>query len=204
MQGSWQTKLHEEGHQLDHIFAKTSEISGNNAYPFAFTHANTDTGKAIAAAIKDDIISFLNGAIDYSNTNSGTKYKPVADLGRISADTRIAFDRYVCYLTSNGVDGKSSCQIGIFTDAIGLYTRDKLSRNTLSCGGWGHKSSYNKSGGISGANSETWATFCALRACGTREEIDVAKTLMPNTWKCLEGVYTKMAKYLRKNSMPNY
>lgn len=201
LKGSWQAKYHEEGHQLDHLLAKVDEISGDSAYKWAFTHASTKTGKELVDAIEEDILSFINNAIEYTNKKNSTKYKVVTSLDRISADTRVAFDAYVCYLTSNGMDGKAKCQLGIFTDAIGLFTKDRLSRNMLSCGGWGHDSAYNKDGGKSGATSETWATFFALRTCGSEEEVEYVKNVMPSTWKCMDNVYKKLAKYLETNNL---
>lgn len=209
LKGSWQTKYHEEGHQLDHLLSKVSEfaevadgVSSIDAmYIRAFTHTNTKLGTTISKAIEEDILSFLNTAIQYSNDNEGQSYKPLKSMNRISRDARYAFDRYVNYLTSSGADKKEMCQLGMFTDAIGLFTRDSLSRNTLSCGGWGHKSSYNKDRGKAGANSETWATFCALRTCGSKDEMDYAKKTMPETWKCLDGIYHQLAEYLKKNSL---
>ncbi len=199
LKGGWQTKLHEEGHQMDHLLSKVTQIAGNASPNRAFTTVHTVTGKKLSDAILDDILGFLNKAIDYTNKESGTAYKKVTSLGRISGDTRKAFDKYVCHLTSNGMDRRVSCELGIFTDAIGLYTKDRLSRNTLSCGGWGHSSQYNKDRGIDGSASETWATFCALRACGDAEEVEFTKKIMPSTWKAMDEVYHNLAEWLKTN-----
>lgn len=200
LKGSWQTKYHEEGHQLDHLLAKVEEVSGTSGgYMWAFTHTSTATGKAISSAIEKDILSFLNTAIQYSNDKEGCKYKPITNLTRISSDARYAFSRYINYLTSNGVDRKVSCQLGILSDAIGLYTGDRISPHSY--GLWGHDSSYNKQRGKSGATSETWATFCALRTCGSEEEVAYAKNIMPSTWSVLDGVYHVVAQYVAKNKL---
>lgn len=200
LKGSWQTKYHEEGHQLDHLLAKVEEVSGTSGgYMWAFTHTSTATGQKIASAIEKDILSFLNTAIKYSNDNEGCKYKSITSLTRISSDARYAFARYINYLTSNGVDRKVSCQLGILSDAIGLYTGDRISPHSY--GLWGHDSSYNKQRGKSGATSETWATFCALRTCGSKEEIAYAQNIMPSTWNVLDGVYHVVAQYVAKNQL---
>lgn len=200
LKGSWQTKYHEEGHQLDHLLAKVEEVSGTSGgYMWAFTHTSTATGKAISSAIEKDILSFLNTAIQYSNDKEGCKYKPITNLTRISSDARYAFSRYINYLTSNGVDRKVSCQLGILSDAIGLYTGDRISPHSY--GLWGHDSSYNKQRWKSGATSETWATFCALRTCGSEEEVAYAKNIMPSTWSVLDGVYHVVAQYVAKNKL---
>ena len=205
--GSWQTKYHEEGHQLDHIIGALRDKSpfwaeGDSPYSSikgAFTSVSTKTGKAIRDAIESDILDFLNTAISYSNDKEGTSYKPLKDLKRITADSRFAFARYINNLTSNGVDKKVACQLCILSDAIGLHTGDRISPHSY--GLWGHSSSYNKERGKSGATSETWATFCALRMCGSTEEVEMAKKIMPNTWGVLDGSFTSLAKWLISNDL---
>lgn len=208
LKGSWQTKYHEEGHQLDNLLSKVSEFGEvvddgamSLLYAKDFTNCGTVSGVKITEAIEKDILSFINTAIQYTNGADEQEYKPLKSMSRISREARISFDRYVNYLTSNGADQKERCQLGMFTDAIGLFTKDNLSRNTLSCGGWGHRSAYNKERGKAGANSETWATFCAIRTCGSKEEVEYAKKTMPETWKCLDGIYHKVAVYLSKNDL---
>ena len=205
--GSWQTKYHEEGHQLDHIIGALKDSNpfwedGDltfGAIGHAFTSVSTKTGKAISNAIGTDILDFLNTAISYSNANEGTSYKPIKDLTRITADSRYAFARYINHLNSNGADAKVTCQLGIISDAIGLHTGDRISPHSY--GLWGHRSSYNKDRGKNGATSETWATFCALRMCGDTEEVEMAKKIMPNTWSVLDDAFTTLAKWLITNDL---
>ena len=83
---------------------------------------------------------------------------------------------------------------------IGLFTRDKLSRNMLGFG-WGHDGSYNKNRGRDGSASETWATFCALRVCGSKEEVDMMKKVMPETWDCMNKIYHEIAVYLEEHDL---
>lgn len=200
LRGSWQTKFHEEGHQLDHILSSVEKIAGSDAFGYAFTSSRYPTGKKIQAAIEKDLVSFLNKAVKYSNEKEGQSYKPVKGLSRIASDTRFAFTRYMIHLTSGGMDSVASCQLGVLTDAIGLYTKDRLSRNQLGFG-WGHDSSYNKQTGIDGSSSETWATFCALRVCGSKEEVEMMKKVMPETWKCMDGIYHDIAVYLEDHEL---
>lgn len=206
--GSWQTKYHEEGHQLDHLLGvigsnPLAEDAGNNKSLFsmgrAFTCNGTKMGAKIGEAIGDDILAFLNKAIQYSNKNEGTSYKELKNLNRITSDSRFAFARYINHLTNSGSDRKVACQLGMLSDAIGLYTGDKISPHSY--GLWGHRSSYNKDRGKDGANSETWATFCALRTCGSVEEVSFAKSVMPNTWGVLNTVYGDIAKWLLTNDL---
>lgn len=200
LRGSWQTKFHEEGHQLDHILSSVEKIAGSDAFGYAFTSSRYPTGKKIQAAIEKDLVSFLNKAVKYSNEKEGQSYKPIKGLSRIASDTRFAFTRYMVHLTSGGMDSVASCQLGVLTDAIGLYTKDRLGRNQLGFG-WGHDSSYNKQTGIDGSSSETWATFCALRVCGSKEEVEMMKKVMPETWKCMDGIYHEIAVYLEDHEL---
>lgn len=208
LEGSWQTKYHEEGHQLDHLLGKIgsnplAEDAQNNKSLFsmnrAFTCNGTKVGVKMGDAIGEDVLNFLNEAIAYSNANEDTEYKPLKSLDRITRDSRYAFARYINYLTSNGADRKTTCQLGILSDAIGLYTEDRISPHAYNL--WGHKSAYNKDRGKDGANSETWATFCALRTCGSKEDVEMAKKIMPSTWKVMDSAFKTLAKWLKKNDL---
>lgn len=203
LKGAWQTKFHEEGHQLDDIVSGIEKIAGKTKQSFfdrAFTSSAFPTGKKIQDAIEKDLIKFVNTAIDYSNTKEGQSYKAINGLGRVTSDARYAFTRYMVHLTSGGMDSKTTCQLGVLTDAIGLFTKDKLGRNMLGFG-WGHDSSYNKKRGRDGSASETWATFCALRVCGSKEEVDMMKKVMPETWDCMNKIYHEIAVYLEEHDL---
>lgn len=203
LKGAWQTKFHEEGHQLDDIVSGIEKIAGKTKQSFfdrAFTSSAFPTGKKIQDAIEKDLIKFVNTAIDYSNTKEGQSYKAINGLGRVTSDARYAFTRYMVHLTSGGMDSKTTCQLGVLTDAIGLFTKDKLGRNMLGFG-WGHDSSYNKRTGRDGSASETWATFCALRVCGSKEEVDMMKKVMPETWDCMNKIYHEIAVYLEEHDL---
>ena len=207
LKGAWQTKYHEEGHQLDHLLSNVEEISGTKgSVARAFTYSATETGKKIQQAIETDLVSFVNKSISYYNWKHGKEsgfkeVKLITNFNRLSREVRYAFDEYYCSLTSSGMDRPEACRMGILTDAIGLFTKDRLSRNTLSCGGWGHDSAYNKDRGENGSASETWATFCALRTAGTKEEQDRARALLPNTWSIMNSVYHDIAVYVESNQL---
>lgn len=206
LKGSWQTKFHEEGHQLDHLFANIEEIAGVSNPFRAFTDPYTPTGKKIQKALEQDLLEFVNQSILYYNNahkaDTGFKaVKSITSFDRLAREVRYAFDEYWCSLTNSGMDRKVSCQMGILSDAIGLFTKDRLSRNTLSCGGWGHDSSYNKDRGKAGSASETWATFCALRTAGAKDEVKLAVKLMPNTWSVMDDIFHEIAVYLATNNI---
>lgn len=46
-----------------------------------------------------------------------------------------------------------------------------------------------------------WATFCALRVCGSKEEVEMMKKVMPETWKCMDGIYHDIAVYLEDHEL---
>ena len=209
LNGSWQTKYHEEGHQLDHLLFNVSEITGKvdnpSVWDRAFTASNTETGKLLQKAINEDCLEFVNSAIMFYNDenkgNGGKEVKLLNNFNRIPREVNYAFRSYIASLTSGGVDRKASCQLGIISDALGLWTKDRLGRNSGGVSLWGHDSKYNKDRDGDGSSSETWATFCALRTCGSEEEQRIAKTVMPKTWAAMDEVYHKVAEYVRKNKL---
>lgn len=198
--GSWQTKFHEEGHQIDHIFGKIDDFCDNRSKGFysCITNMECSVGKEMGEAIEKDILSFINSAITHCNKN-GDSYKPLKSLARISGDAKLATIKYLNELTSDRADTVKKCQLGILTDAIGCYTKAGL--HPFAHGYWGHRASYCKSVGKNGAVSETWATFCAMRVCGSKEEIEELKRVMPETWKSMSKVYSKIATYLLTNNI---
>ena len=205
LKGAWQTKYHEEGHQLDHLLSKVEAVAGDkDGFQRAFTDPHTPTGQRIQAALEDDLLGFVNQAVTYYNgvhgKDAGFKaVKAVSSFDRIPREVRYAFDEYYCSITNSGMDRAEACRMGILSDAIGLFTKDKLSRNTLSCGGWGHDSAYNKDRGKAGSASGTWATFCALRTAGSKAEVSRAKELMPKTWGVMDGIFHDIAEYSKNN-----
>jgi hypothetical protein len=207
LSGSWQTKYHEEGHQLDHILAKVDDVAGSGSgFQWAFTDPSTATGKKIQAALEEDLLGFVNQAVSYYNgvhsADSGFKaVKAITSFDRLPREVRYAFDEFYCSLTSSGMDKAEACRMGIFLDAIGLFTKDRLSRNTLSCGGWGHDSSYNKDRGKAGSASETWATFYSLRTAGSKAEVTRAQELLPKTWGVMDGIFHSISEYVRKSGL---
>lgn len=207
LKGAWQTKYHEEGHQLDHLLCNVEEITETKGIVSrAFTSNATNAGQKISAALEADLLDFVNKSIAYYNNKNSSvtgfnPVKPLKSLSRISRETIFAFDEYYGSLTAMGTDSAESCRLGILMDALGLFTQDRLSVNRSRYGGWGHKPVYNKSKDGDGANSETWATFCALRTAGDGAEIKTAKSVLPKTWAVMDDIFHRIAEYVKTNKL---
>ena len=202
--GAWNTKFHEEFHQLDHIlglnktkFAKTA--SGN--FVSKFTDISTDYGKRMIQAIDDDILSAINKAVDWRNAERvadgmEASFKHLKNLDRISGD---ASDSLVYWLKQNYGTTKRKAQINLFTDAVGLSTKNRIP--LYSKGFWGHTPAYNKERGKSGATSETWATFASLFNCGDDETVKIIKELMPSTWETYSDIMKEVIEFASDNPL---
>lgn len=202
--GAWNTKFHEEFHQLDHIlglnktkFAETA----SGAFADKFTNISTAYGKRMIQAIDDDILSAINKAVDWRNAERvadgmEATFKHLKNLERISGD---ASDSLVYWLKTNYGTVKKKAQIDLFTDAVGLSTKNRIP--LYSKGFWGHTPSYNKERGKSGATSETWATFAALFNCGDAETISIVQELMPSTWATYSDIMKEVIEYAADNAL---
>lgn len=202
--GAWNTKFHEEFHQLDHIlglnktkFAETA----SGAFADKFTNISTAYGKRMIQAIDDDILSAINKAVDWRNAERvadgmEATFKHLKNLERISGD---ASDSLVYWLKTNYGTVKKKAQIDLFTDAVGLSTKNRIP--LYSKGFWGHTPSYNKERGKSGATSETWATFAALFNCGDAETISIVQELMPSTWATYSDIMKEVIEYAAYNAL---
>lgn len=202
--GAWNTKFHEEFHQLDHIlglnktkFAETA----SGAFADKFTNISTAYGNRMIQAIDDDILSAINKAVDWRNAERvadgmEATFKHLKNLERISGD---ASDSLVYWLKTNYGTVKKKAQIDLFTDAVGLSTKNRIP--LYSKGFWGHTPSYNKERGKSGATSETWATFAALFNCGNAETISIVQELMPSTWVTYSDIMKEVIEYAADNAL---
>lgn len=138
--GAWNTKFHEEFHQLDHILAlnKTKFArTASGSFADKFTHISTDYGKRMIQAIDDDILTAINKAVDWRNAErvaDGTEatFKHLKNLDRISGD---ASDSLVYWLKQHYGTAKQKAQIDLFTDAVGLSTKNRIP--LYSKGFWG-------------------------------------------------------------------
>ena len=200
---AWHTKFHEEFHQLDHILSQSKfglQPDGNvspykNLYT-QFTGGNTVIGQQMIKSIDDDILAVVNKSIDWYNENEGLSIKHLKSLNRISSD---AYKSTIRYLKTTYDTDKTKAQIAMFTDAMGLSTRNRL--NPHGNGFWGHDAPYNKDRSKDGAASETWATFGSLFYTGDAETISLVKGLMPNTWETYSSVLEDVLEYALTNDI---
>lgn len=203
--GSWHTKFHEEFHQLDHMLSQTKfglqpdgTISPYKNLFTNFTGSHTVIGEKMISSIDDDVLSVVNKSIDWMNSNEGLSIKHLKSLDRISGD---AYRAIIKYLKTTYPTPKAKAQIGMFTDAMGLTTKNRL--NPHGNGFWGHEASYNKDRSKDGATSETWATFGSLFFTGDDETISLVKSLMPATWTTYSSTLQEVIEYSLENDI-NY
>lgn len=209
--GAFNTKIHEEFHQLDHILADMmspfSEYLDEEAVHYirpynriSFTNPNTKVGKRMSEAIEQDILKFTNDAIDWKNKEriaDGEKpLKHIKDFNRIPSDVKIAFKDY---LKANYNTPKDRAEIAVFTDAVGLHTEGRI--HPYDFGYWGHDATYSKQRGKAGATSETWATYGSLKLGDTPEAWNKMVELMPNTVKVYDEVFEDLLKYVETNDL---
>lgn len=206
--GAWKTKFHEEFHQLDHLLSQTQFAalpSGANCpYKNSYTHfTNSDTviGKRMIESIDADVLSTINSSVDWRNqgrTESGLVpiFKHSKSLERLSGE---AGESLLYFLKAKYNTQKLQAQIYIFTDAVGLTTKNRIS--PYSNGFWGHNASYNKARGKDGAASETWATFGSLFFSADDEAKYIVKELMPKTWETYESVLNEILDYTITNKL---
>lgn len=196
--GAWNTKFHEEFHQLDHLLEATGFAGSNNGVNIrgAFTDIRTQKGAEMGDAIMKDVINVINRAIDENPATDGLKRTKVKSLGRISSDAKKAL--YV-YLHRHYDTPAKRAQIAMFTDAMGLCTQDRLS--PFKWGFWGHDSGYNKSRGISGATSETWANYGAVVMQEHEPTMELLRELMPETFKVYDRVFGEVLEFAAKHEL---
>ncbi len=202
LHGAWKTKFHEEMHQLDHILANRKTdfalMDGTiNKHSFwAFTHPDTVTGKKLINAIDEDILNFINKAVDWDVATNGATVKHINNLGRISSEAKEATIRYLkhCYPTY-----KDRARIDTLTDAIGLTTKANL--HPYKYGFWGHDASYTKDAGKRGATSEVWANLGAFFIRNDSEVLDALTAVMPETVSTYKSVFDEVMEYAKTNAL---
>jgi SPP1 gp7 family putative phage head morphogenesis protein len=202
LQGAWKTKLHEEMHQLDHVlasrktdFAALNDGSGYH-YKFAFTHPDTVTGKKLIEAIDDDILNFINKAVDWDVSTNSAAVKRIKTLGRISSEAKEAT---IKYLKHRYPTAKDRARIDTLTDAIGLTTKANL--HPYKHGFWGHDAGYTKDAGKRGATSEAWANLGAFFIRNDTEVLDALTEVMPKTVSAYKEVFDEVVEYAKTNAL---
>lgn len=206
--GAWKTKFHEEFHQLDHLLSQTyfALLPDGTISPYKniythFTGTNTVIGQKMIEAIDSDVLDAINMAVDWRNQDrisSGLDpvFKHLKNLSRISGD---AGESLLYYLKAKYNTPKLRAQIDMFTDAVGLTTKNRLA--PYGNGFWGHDASYNKDRSKDGATSETWATFGSLFFNADNETKQIIEGLMPKTWATYESVMNEILEYTLSNGL---
>ena len=210
--GAWKTKFHEELHQLDHLLgmaqggnfmAEATRCVGGKWDP------PTEMGKRMGEAIRKDIVNFFNRAIDgyvedIHKVNPQFKLKHIEDLDKpIQRDVRNAvFNLLSSDTVGTGNPAKARALLSAFTDAIGLATGDRVS--PYSEGYWGHKSSYNKDGGINGATSECFAEIGSHIMRNDKEALEFLAGYMPESIKEYSSDFDEILEFLRGRGKLEY
>ena len=200
-EGAFQTKFHEEFHQLDHLLAKTEFAKDDNgkiqAYNTdSFTNTDTKIGYDMFDAIDTDVLNLVNKAIDWKSEKEGKKIRKLKGLERVSRDARYST---IAYLQEFYGDKATKARISTLTDSIGLVTDGKICPYDF--GFWGHKEKYNKERGRDGATSETWANFGSMMLRQDEEELKLMNELMPNTIKVYTEVFEQVKEYAKSNKL---
>ena len=189
-------------HQLDHVlanrkspFALLNDGSGYH-YTGAFTHPDTVTGQKLLQAIDEDVLNFINTAVDWDVAVNGTAAKRIKSLGRISADAKEATIRY---LKAQFPTAKDRARIDTLTDVIGLTTKGNL--HPWKHGFWGHRLDYTQNAGKRGATSEAWANFGAFFIRGDTEVLDALTQVMPKTVSAYQEVFNEVLEYAKTNTL---
>ena len=162
-----------------------------------FLDISKEYGEKACDAVGDDILSFINKSIKWYNKENKTSFKDQTSLNRIAGDSKLATISYLQHLVKD--DGVNSATISMLTDAIGCYTKGSI--HPYSHGFWGHDKAYCKDGGKNMSVAESWATWNYIREAGTQEEKDIMESLMPVTYAYYSGVYSEVAKWLKKNTL---
>lgn len=194
---AWKVKFHEELHQLDHILGITQgygPYSDISTCEFNIWQNSTPVGERLGAAIKTDITDFMNNAIGYYNDEHGSKVSKITDINKpINKKAREAFFEYLELTYGN--DEQSKASISAFTDAVGLFTKDRIS--PYSKGYWGHKPSYNKDRGPNGATSECFAEVGAHIMRNDQESLDILREVMPASVEAYESAIHEFAEFVK-------
>lgn len=88
--GSWNTKFHEEFHQLDHLLSNSQlnvlpdeTVNAN----IRFTNTDTVIGQKMINAIDDDVLTAINKAVEWENERRASEIAPISSLNQVNYQT---------------------------------------------------------------------------------------------------------------------
>lgn len=214
--GAWNTKFHEEMHQLDHIlgrmYSKTAYASISAGKSDVFDK-ETEMGARMLVALKTDITNVINKSVAYFNREYADEIKDglfdpakeIKDLDKnIPRMTKQAFFEYLKTqsLGSNYRETrKNHALMSGFTDAVGLMTGGRINPYGAGEGYWGHNLKYQRERGQNGATSEAFAEIGSALMRNDKEYLDELRHWMPETVKAYDESILEIVDYVRKNGL---
>jgi hypothetical protein len=186
------TKFHEEFHQLD------DALSGTTLSRFRLTDRTEKIGGEMEDAIQEDVIDFINEAIEWANKKSGLKTPKITTLTAISDEAK---DATADYLRTKYINREDKAAIAMFTDAIGGITEGQITRNSIAAGFWGHKDDYYQIKGKQAAGLEAWAEYGAYRFIYNDDTKKKIEKVMPKTINTMNKIYDQIVEYAKNNEI---
>jgi hypothetical protein len=181
-EGAFNTKFHEEFHQLDHILEKTTVSNNQNSITFS----SGVLGEKINKSIKSDVLNVLNLIREINNKPKITTFEKITSTEKLDL---------VKYLRANYPNRSDRAEIAMFTDTVGAVTKGELGLGDF--GFWAHENKYYKNNDKS--MEEAFAEYGAYKFSYTDEQRIKLKSLMPNTIDTLDSIYRDIVIYAKNN-----
>lgn len=166
----WHTKFHEEFHQIDYTLFKSAAWSPKLS--------NTVGTKAFKTAFESDIIKLMK-------EHTSFRGKTLAALTK----NQTAISELARYLNVTYISRRQKAQINLFTDGLGLATKNAFSPHRY--GFWGHDGNYNQRG-MQQAAMEVWASYGGCIMSNDKEQREVLDNIMPETMKLMDSWFMQV------------